>query len=329
MQRNPGAVLSDVRRSAAFRPRAGIRPVGLWLIVSMLLAAAPGKAAAQDSILEMFHKSWTARDGAPSNIESIAATADGLLWLATDSGLYFFDCVSLRALHAAERFRSALGFTLRTVCNARWQPLGSRRRHPEQSADWALLTSEVKSVSTSALPGVCLRHQVERVRQLKYPHRATTRQIARLITNIQNNSVTFTLDVVTVFRFKDPRRWFGLTLRNVRLHDEIHPPGITGFAQVRHRYVTLRFRSSGHEKHSKSFFPGEVEELKHRRDNRIMRIRKELVLIKLRLCRESAEAAGSHDIRVSGTGQAKPNHCLIGDQMMALSSYIQTEAALS
>jgi|GEM_PF-2085019 len=40
-------------------------------------------------------------------------------------------------------------------------------------------------------------------------------------------------------------------------------------------------------------------------------------------------AAGSHDIRVSGTGQAKPNHCLIGDQMMALSSYIQTEAALS
>lgn len=83
-----------------------MRPVGFWLFISMLLAAVPAKAAAQDSIQEMYHKSWTARDGAPSNIESIAATTDGLIWIATDSGLYFFDGISF------ERFVPPAGSAL-------------------------------------------------------------------------------------------------------------------------------------------------------------------------------------------------------------------------
>ena len=50
--------------------------------------------AAQVPIAQMYHKSWTARDGAPNNITAIANGADGFLWVASDAGLYRFDGVS-------------------------------------------------------------------------------------------------------------------------------------------------------------------------------------------------------------------------------------------
>ena len=46
---------------------------------------------ASQSLAEMYHSSWTIRDGAPSSIESIAQTQDGYIWLGTDSGLFRFD----------------------------------------------------------------------------------------------------------------------------------------------------------------------------------------------------------------------------------------------
>jgi ligand-binding sensor domain-containing protein len=39
----------------------------------------------------MVHTSWTVRDGAPENINTLAQTADGTLWLGTRDGLYSFD----------------------------------------------------------------------------------------------------------------------------------------------------------------------------------------------------------------------------------------------
>ncbi|HEV3277813.1 MAG TPA: two-component regulator propeller domain-containing protein, partial [Terriglobia bacterium] len=39
----------------------------------------------------MVHTSWTVRDGAPQNINALAQTADGTLWLGTRDGLYSFD----------------------------------------------------------------------------------------------------------------------------------------------------------------------------------------------------------------------------------------------
>jgi signal transduction histidine kinase/streptogramin lyase len=39
----------------------------------------------------MYHARWTVRDGAPRNINRIAQTADGFIWLGTDNGLFRFD----------------------------------------------------------------------------------------------------------------------------------------------------------------------------------------------------------------------------------------------
>jgi signal transduction histidine kinase/streptogramin lyase len=58
---------------------------------------------ASQSLAEMYHSSWTIRDGAPSSIESIAQTQDGYIWLGTDSGLFRFDGKSF------ERYRPTSG----------------------------------------------------------------------------------------------------------------------------------------------------------------------------------------------------------------------------
>jgi signal transduction histidine kinase/streptogramin lyase len=39
----------------------------------------------------MYHARWTVREGAPQNINRIAQTTDGFLWLGTDNGLFRFD----------------------------------------------------------------------------------------------------------------------------------------------------------------------------------------------------------------------------------------------
>ena len=71
---------------------ASLRAPAAWLLLAILPYGAQTNAAwGQDSISQMYHKSWTSRDGAPDNIEQIAQGVDGFLWLATDNGLYHFD----------------------------------------------------------------------------------------------------------------------------------------------------------------------------------------------------------------------------------------------
>ena len=49
----------------------------------------------------MIHTAWTARDGAPQNINALAQTADGTLWLGTRDGLYSFDGLTFSAFQPA------------------------------------------------------------------------------------------------------------------------------------------------------------------------------------------------------------------------------------
>jgi signal transduction histidine kinase len=60
---------------------------------------------AQDQrIFQMVRTAWTARDGAPQSINSLAQTTDGTLWLGTRDGLYSFDGIKFSAFQPLSGF---------------------------------------------------------------------------------------------------------------------------------------------------------------------------------------------------------------------------------
>ena len=66
------------------------RLLSLCLFISLL--SAPLCGIDRDRRLdELYHTSWTVKDGAPSEIFAIAQTIDGYLWLGTTTGLVRFD----------------------------------------------------------------------------------------------------------------------------------------------------------------------------------------------------------------------------------------------
>jgi ligand-binding sensor domain-containing protein len=66
--------------------------------MALLFASAPLATQGQ-SLHQLYHRSWTVREGAPSSVTSIAQTADGFLWLGTDNGLVRFDGESFEPYH--------------------------------------------------------------------------------------------------------------------------------------------------------------------------------------------------------------------------------------
>ena len=64
-----------------------------WRVIGLLLlvGAAQAEPGREQSLAEMDHKTWTARDGAPQGINALAQGADGTLWIGSDSGLFNFD----------------------------------------------------------------------------------------------------------------------------------------------------------------------------------------------------------------------------------------------
>lgn len=79
----------------AGRPRSMHRFVralrGVALASIALLAGGLACAADDLSLASMNHKTWTARDGAPQGVRSLALDRDGTLWLGTEVGLFNFD----------------------------------------------------------------------------------------------------------------------------------------------------------------------------------------------------------------------------------------------
>ncbi|MGN6482414.1 sensor histidine kinase [Luteibacter sp.] len=83
---------------------AAMRAVTLALVAWLALAgAAMGMDTRDRSISQFYHTAWTVREGAPGQVTALAQTADGYLWLGTQTGLYRFDGVHF------ERYRPRRG----------------------------------------------------------------------------------------------------------------------------------------------------------------------------------------------------------------------------
>jgi ligand-binding sensor domain-containing protein len=70
-----------------------------------LLFASTPLATQGQGLRQLYHRSWTVREGAPSSVTSIAQTTDGFLWLGTDNGLVRFDGESFEPYSLYSRSR--------------------------------------------------------------------------------------------------------------------------------------------------------------------------------------------------------------------------------
>jgi len=102
-----------------------LRTVVVPLLLAALLACASAASAAADTApfaesrlqaefppaSPMLHTRWLVRDGAPRDVQGIAQTPDGWLWLGSTDGLYRFDGI------AFTRYRPPAGVTMSTNIN--------------------------------------------------------------------------------------------------------------------------------------------------------------------------------------------------------------------
>src|SRR5579862_8278059 len=66
----------------------------LWLgVILIVFVASPSVHGGTDPSphLQVGHDYWTSKDGAPGDIQALAQTHDGFLWLGSPSGLFRFD----------------------------------------------------------------------------------------------------------------------------------------------------------------------------------------------------------------------------------------------
>jgi len=68
---------------------AELRPFSIFItLFVVLIADAFGQ---QQHLSQMVHTAWTGRNGAPQDINALAETPDGTLWIGSTGGLFSFD----------------------------------------------------------------------------------------------------------------------------------------------------------------------------------------------------------------------------------------------
>jgi signal transduction histidine kinase/ligand-binding sensor domain-containing protein len=77
--------------------------IGFFLIATSLAFSSLHAGTQQLASLQVGHDYWTSKDGAPGDIQALAQTDDGFLWLGSSSGLFRFDGTRF------ERFRPPFG----------------------------------------------------------------------------------------------------------------------------------------------------------------------------------------------------------------------------
>src|SRR5215216_6158882 len=63
----------------------------LVCLASFVIAFSQTDSTRAVPITQLVHTTWTWKDGAPTDIRDLAQTADGSLWIGSDSGLTKFD----------------------------------------------------------------------------------------------------------------------------------------------------------------------------------------------------------------------------------------------
>ena len=81
-----------ILRVEAMKPAPIPRTLFVCLLGMLSCVRAPADTQHR-TLFQLQHTSWTAREGAPGSINSLAQTTDGYLWLGTSSGLFRFDGV--------------------------------------------------------------------------------------------------------------------------------------------------------------------------------------------------------------------------------------------
>ena len=74
-----------------------VNPIWIFQLLYCFILLAGSSAfgfVGNRTISNFVHRNWTDKDGAPTAIQAIAQTKDGLLWLGTAAGLYQFDGVT-------------------------------------------------------------------------------------------------------------------------------------------------------------------------------------------------------------------------------------------
>src|SRR5262245_19442423 len=92
------------------------RILGALLLALGVVHAEPRR---EQSLAEMDHKTWTARDGAPQGINALAQATDGTLWIGSDSGLFNFDGRAFAAFQSPAGEPELPVEPVRTLCVAR------------------------------------------------------------------------------------------------------------------------------------------------------------------------------------------------------------------
>ena len=64
---------------------------GLWILMILLRCIQLHALNRDQELADLYHTAWTFKDGAPAEIQALAQTTDGFLWLGTATGLFRFD----------------------------------------------------------------------------------------------------------------------------------------------------------------------------------------------------------------------------------------------
>jgi ligand-binding sensor domain-containing protein len=77
-----------------FFPFDAMRPISRICFLQVLFSSAVFCLNPYQSLTQLHHTSWTAKDGLSGSVQALAQTSDGYLWVGTSDGLFRFDGLS-------------------------------------------------------------------------------------------------------------------------------------------------------------------------------------------------------------------------------------------